>query len=402
MLAEALVEAGHEVTWWVSGFNHRSKSHRAREPKEIVHAPGFTIRLVPTHPYSKNISLARIRAEREYSRGVLRLAAGEPVPDVVMISEPSLFYSDPAIQTVRRTGAALVLDTLDLWPEMFHIALPSWMQRFGRLVFAPLYHKRKRTFARADAVLAASRDYRALSQRLAPHLPAELVQTVYFGVHVPEFRETMRGAGPVPDAVSAPRRPGEVRLVYASTLGSNYDVETLLAAAERLTAEGIAYRLFIAGTGPLEPLIVERLASTAMRDVTFLGNPDASTMARIYARCDVGIAGYVAGSQVTMPIKGFHYCAAGLAVVTSLAGEYADLLLETGAGTRYVSGGVASLAECLRFYATHATALAAARAASYALGDAFDVKVQYAKAVQVVERAAELPGRRARAGHRAL
>ena len=387
MLAEALVAAGHRVTWWVSGFNHRTKQHRVRTPTTIEVSERFSIRIVPTHAYERNISLARIRAEREYSNGVLRLSGRLPPPDVVMVSEPALFYGGAALALQRHWRAALILDTLDLWPEMFHIALPGLLQRFGRLIFAPLYARRARTFRRADGVIAASRDYRAVSMRLAPHLPDHLMQTVYFGVHVDEFRAAMRLEGPLPSELCIPREPGEVRCVFASTLGSNYDVDTIIDAAALMTERGVSFRLYIAGTGPLEEAIRQRLKRESLTRVHFLGNPSASEMSRIYARCDVGIAGYVAGSHVTMPIKGFHYCAAGLAVVTSLAGEYTDLLTESGAGTRYQPGDAAALAGAVEAYVNDHDLLHTARAASHVLGTKFDAHMQYARLVQLVERA---------------
>jgi glycosyltransferase involved in cell wall biosynthesis len=332
---------------------------------------------------------------------VLEWARNEPAPDVVMVSEPALFYGDAALRTVRRNGATLVLDTLDLWPEMFHIALPSRLQPYGRLIFAPLYSRRARTFARADGILAASRNYRDLSKQLAPHLPDALIQTVYFGVHLNEFRAAMLRDGPLPPELRTPREPNEIRLVFASTLGSNYDVQTILDTAVRLTNSDIPFRLYIAGTGPLESMIAERTRQTELHRVHFLGNPDADAMARIYAHCDIGISGYVAGSRVTMPIKAFHYCAAGLAVVNSLDGEFQDLLTSYGAGVRYRSGDAGSLADELIGYARNPARLASARAASLTLGTEFDVARGYPRAVELVERAASARALLRRAGQRA-
>lgn len=386
MLAEALAAAGHYVTWWVSGFNHRTKQHRATTPTSIQVSERLTIRLVPTSAYSQNISFARIRAEEKYATGVLKWAVNDIHPDVVMVSEPSLFYGSAALRTVDRTGASLILDTLDLWPEMFDIALPLRLQPYGRLIFAPLYARRARKFGRASAIIAASRDYTDLSKRLAPHLPDDLVKTVYFGVHLDEFRAAMEGLGTLPPEVLLPREPNEVRLVFASTLGSNYDVQTILSAATKLTEEHVHFRLYIAGTGPLESVIAEQSKPSIINRVHFLGNPDANTMARIYSHCDIGISGYVPGSKVTMPIKAFHYCAAGLAVINSLTGEFQDLLDSSGAGVKYISGDVFSLVDAIVQFAQNPVRLADARTASFELGKIFDAKLQYGLSVEVVEK----------------
>ena len=396
MLAEALLDAGHRVTWWVSGFNHRIKQHRVKEPTTINVSDRFAIRIVPTSSYSKNISLARIWSEIGYATTMLRWSKDESSPDVVMLSEPSLFYRKAALKTIDRTGAALVLDTLDLWPEMFHIALPSFLQPYGQQIFAPMYARRARTFARANGVIAASSEYADHARRLAPHIPASLIQTVYFGVDVTDFRRTMQQSGVLPFGMAFPRERDEIRLIFASTLGNNYDVDTVLAAAECLTRDNIRFHMYIAGTGPLEPLVASRAGRPPLKRVHFLGNPDANTMARIYSHCDIGISAYVAGSRVTMPIKAFHYCAAGLALVNSLDGEFKKLLSSSGAGVQYCSGEASSLANAVAQYATNPKLLATARSASYELGKIFDTAILYSRAVELVERIASSHARRFR------
>lgn len=386
MLADALVAAGHQVTWWVSGFNHRTKQDRVDECTTLQVSERFRICLVPTSSYSQNISLARIRAEGGYASGMLKWAEHEVAPDVVLLAEPSLFFRRAALETVERTGALLLLDTLDLWPEMFDIALPKWLQSYGRLIFAPLYALRARTYRHARGIIAASRNYLDLSKSWAPHLPDDRLHVVYFGVQLDAFRESMDSPKTVPSVCSAPKYSNEIRLIFASTLGNNYDVSTVLDAAAQLTREGVSFRLFIAGTGPLESAITERIKLDESRNVHFLGNPPADEMARIYSRCDIGISAYVAGSRVTMPIKGFHYCAAGLAVVNSLDGEFRDLLTDTGAGLQYHPGDSTGLATAIMQYARDPALLASARTASFKLGDRLDAARQYSRAVELVER----------------
>lgn len=388
MLAEVLIAAGHHVTWWVSGFNHRIKQHRAVEPTTITVTERYVIRIVPTTAYKRNISFRRIRSEMGYATGMLKWAQDTHSPDVVIISEPSLFYQKAALETINRTGAALVLDTLDLWPEMFHIVLPSFLQPYGRQIFAPLYARRTKTFLRAHGLLAVSNDYADYARRLAPQVPSHFIQSVYFGVNLKDFRTTMQSHGALPPELTIPRAPKEIRLIFASTLGSNYDVETVLAAAELLMRDSAQFRLYIAGTGPLEPLVASRVGRAAFNQMYFLGIPDANTMARIYAHCDIGISAYVAGSRVTMPIKAFHYCAAGLAVVNSLDGEFKRLLSSSGAGVQYHPGDSLSLANAIMQYATNPKLLSSARAASHQLGNAFDTVIQYPKVVPLVEQIA--------------
>jgi hypothetical protein len=65
MIGTALASAGHEVVWWGSNIEHRSKTVRSEEWKDIEIAPNFTLRLVPTFRYDKNISIKRILYEKK-------------------------------------------------------------------------------------------------------------------------------------------------------------------------------------------------------------------------------------------------------------------------------------------------------------------------------------------------
>ena len=80
-----------------------------------------------------------------------------------------------------------------------------------------------------------------------------------------------------------------------------------------------------------------------------------------------------------MPIKAFHYAAAGLAVINSLEGEYADILNETQSGLNYEPGNINSLIESILFYYNNPILLNKARLASYKLGEKFDINLQYSK-----------------------
>jgi glycosyltransferase involved in cell wall biosynthesis len=386
LLAEALAAAGHQVTWWVSAMDHRTKQHRVTQHTTQRISENFKIHIVPTTLYKKNISLARIRAEVNYGAGILQWSRNEPPPDVIVMLDPLAFFWGSVRRILRRTGAALVIDRVDLWPELFHLALPRFLRRLGKQIFAPLYTQRASAFARADGLLGVSHDYTMKGWALAPHLPAERVRCVYWGVNVTQLRSTMV-EGQVPEVVRAARVPGEIRIVFASTLGNMYDVPTVLAAAKELVNRGVKFQLFIIGSGPMASIVADFVAQPGIEQVHFLGSLGAVSLASVYAHCDIGIAAYVAGSTVSLPIKAFHLSAAGLAVVNSLPGEYAELLEKSGAGIPYEPGSASSLAAAIMKYSSNNTFLASTRKASFKLAADFDTATLYPQAVEIVERA---------------
>ena len=64
--ARALAARGHEVTWWTAAFDHHTK--RFREQPSVS---GFSIALIPTPAYDRNISLGRLWFERTFAGSVV-------------------------------------------------------------------------------------------------------------------------------------------------------------------------------------------------------------------------------------------------------------------------------------------------------------------------------------------
>jgi glycosyltransferase involved in cell wall biosynthesis len=387
MIADALTKAGHDVTWWCSVFDHRLKTFRSHTWKHIEVSPRFTIRLVPTTGYEKNISLKRIRSEEEFGRQLYAHARQFPAPDVIIVSEPALFTCKPILRIVSETKARLILDRLDLWPEMFHMVLPRPLEKLGRALFAPLYSRRRDLFQKAHAIVAASDFYLELARKLAPKLPPENTATVYFGVDVAELRAGMSTPAQLPFPLQGlHKRDNEVWALYASTLGSNYDLATVLQAAALLERKNAHTRVLIAGAGPLKDYVVSFIKDNGLTRTHYVGNLDASTMSYIFSLCDVGLSSYLKSSRVSMPIKAFHYFAAGLPVVNSLPGDLAKLLETHDAGLQYEAENAQSLADTLQVMVSDPDRREMMARNSFNLGNAFDSQIQYAKVVDLVER----------------
>ena len=68
LMAKALSNAGHDVIWWVSNFEHRSKKFRSTDWKDIIINNNFTIKIVPSTAYYNHISIARIKYENQYEK----------------------------------------------------------------------------------------------------------------------------------------------------------------------------------------------------------------------------------------------------------------------------------------------------------------------------------------------
>lgn len=369
MLARALAEKGARVRWWISDIEHRSK---LRRPVEIIdpHLPnGVNVQVVQSRAYRGNISFGRILYERSFAAGFKRQSQLLDKPDLIVLADPALFFAGSVVEYAKRHKIPIILDVLDLWPELFNILLPSCVSSFGELIFAPLYMRRDRLVLNSAAVTAVTSDYLTqVTRRVKPSRS----EVVYLGVD----RSTLK------PAKSVYRFGDTLELIYAGTLGEAYDMPTLLAAIEAMAKANRPVRFTIAGDGPWRPQVISA-AARFPKHIRFLGQVAAETLPDFYADAHVGLATYGEGSTVSMPVKLFDYMAAGLATIGSMQGEASELLSK-GGGALYRAGSPVSLEEKIEFYIAHPEILASNRQFSFNKSKEFDQHIQHSRFADLI------------------
>ena len=382
-LAEALAKNGHEVLWWVSNIEHRSKKIRPVAQDDVIVSRGFKLRVIVSSSYQGNISVDRICYERNFMRAVLqRIRFGKEQADVVILGEPALFNSDISKLIAPAAGAKLIIDVLDLWPELLAISIPRLLRRWHRLFLAPLYWRRAAFLRKADGFLACSQDYLALAQKCAPHRPG---QVVYWGFDTEKFRAARDKSTAAQPLALPPKPPGEIWAIFAGTLGENYDLPTILRCAENIQSAGHPIRILLAGDGPLRSFVESTIHKKKLYSVIYLGRLDVDMLCRIYSQCDVALSTYVSNSTVSMPIKAYDYFAAGLPLVNSLGRDLGDFVRSHRLGVQYEPENEKSLLVALLALAQNSELRQTARTNALALAAEFDWRSQYIKAVQLVE-----------------
>lgn len=374
MLARALAARGHHPTWFLSNFEHRSKSFR-KEVQADPTLPGVTIYCLPARPYARNISIGRVRYERSFGRAFGAASEVLPKPDAIILAEPSIFFGGPVRRYALNNNIPLIVDILDLWPEMFAVAAPKPVRPLAAPLLAPLYARRRKLLREATGVVGCTAGYTNVA-RAVTHRPAE---TFYLGVDVAEVRRSMLD---IPNSWRLPPYSG-LTCVYAGTLGEAYDIPCLAASVEALAPLG-QVRLVVAGDGPERPRL-ERLAQEYPKALIFLGKVSPHQLGSVYAQAQIGLCSYAPRSAVEMPVKLFDYLAAGLGFVTSLDGEIRTLI-DSGAGVYCPPGDPAALVELLSGLAATPLRVAEMQRIAADYGKVFDQQQQHAAFAAFVER----------------
>jgi len=332
-LAKELCKLGHIVTWWTSDFEHREKKKRIIQTKQFFR--NFFVRIIPSHAYKKHISISRIIFERKFARNTKKAIEnlGE-LPDCIILAEPSVFYSDIILKLVNKLRCPLIVDVLDLWPELFKAFLPRILKKYANILFSYFYFKRAKTLRCACGFLVVSKDYLKIAKQFNS-LAASC--TVYLGIDINEFRQS------VSNTLTLPRKKNNEKwCIYSGTLGKNYDIDCLINASRILANKNI--KIIVVGSGEEAEKIINEVKNGI---IFYIQAVCRSQLIQMYKKCDICLAPYVEGSTVAMPLKAFDYLLTGLPIVTSLKGEFGDLLKAHNIGVVYKAGDSVSLANAI-------------------------------------------------------
>src|SRR5260370_22708904 len=167
MIADHLVRAGHDVTWWTSSFDHVAKYQRCSGHRTEVLAANYRIHLLHARGYRTNRSPGRILHHREIARAFTQRAAGEPAPDLVYCCVPTLEVTEAALAYAIPRGIPVVVDVRDLWPDVFLTVVPAGFRTLLRIALTGEIRRARRIFRAATAILAVSEGYLQWALRYA-------------------------------------------------------------------------------------------------------------------------------------------------------------------------------------------------------------------------------------------
>jgi glycosyltransferase involved in cell wall biosynthesis len=388
LMANALSEAGHEVVWWVSNFEHRSKKYRSESWKDIRINDNFTIKIVPSTSYIKHISFARIKYERIFCHNLYnKILEIDERPDFVIVGEPALFTSDIISKLIKKLNTRLIIDIIDLWPELFKIFLPNYLKRYERLIFWPFYHRRNLFLKKADAIIAVSNDYLELGKKYSN---ANFYDTIYWGLNSKRIENLFLKENI--DSVFSEhlipiKKVNDFFVIYAGTLGENYDIFSILQAALNLQLKDIRHiKIIIAGDGPLKNTIINFIHENNLKNLFFIGRINNDTLHCLFSECDLSLCTYVSNSTVSMPIKFYDYISAGLPILCSLKREIGSLILKYKIGLVYISEDAVDLEKKMYELSINRPLIKEMKNNANNLAFKFSYKNQYQKIVDLINK----------------
>ncbi len=327
-LCRTFAEQGHEVIWWSSDFSHLVKSKRQPCPD----TDGFSVRLIETPPYTKNVSITRLKNHRAFASGFYRdamnaLKSGElHSPDRIVVSLPPLGVAEQAFRirascmSTTTSRCEVVVDIQDAWPESFYRVLPRIIPtKLQKQLLKPIHHSARNAYLGADKISAVGQSYLDLAQHYTTdsNQQAKPTHLCYLGAESPNtaYRTPLR------------KVDERLQLIYIGAMEIGYDLETLiLAASETKRNRSCQISIHMCGSGSLKTELRKMCNKYKLtnEDVKWHGYLKQRELASIMSASDVGIVPNRLNTHVACPNKACHYAAHGLPMISCLGGELED------------------------------------------------------------------------------
>ncbi len=372
---------GYYVIWWTSNFAHHFKEYRCESWSDIVVNDNYVIRLVPTSSYKKNNSLGRLKKDIIFGKEAKRQFIKENRPDLIIEYLNPLTMGSPTFSYAKANDIPVIVDQMDVWPEFIEKQAPAYLRLLMHYIFTPVYLRRKSIYKNAKGYMALGKHYLQFAKQIVESNFEKPSALVYNGINIVEFRLLMSGVAPK-KLSRIEKKNDDIWFVFAGTFGPSYDVKNIIKCAQRAQANNLSIKFIFAGSGPLMDDVKE--AELKLNNFIYLGSLLPQQLAPVYAKCDIGLATYSAGSNVDMPDKFYDYTAAGLAVINSLTGEISEYIKEKSVGINYKGGNEESLYEAILIMSKSIATLNEMKNRSRQLGIFFDSQEQNKKLLKLI------------------
>ncbi len=340
-LFDMMLNMGYDVTLLTTDFNHYKKQVRDVEKFRREYPKYDRIEFVHMPSYKKNISVKRYISEKIFTHEVRKWVKVHIQDfDVVYMNMPGMDTILAVNDICKQFGTKIIIDVRDLRPEAFRLILKN--ELLYRVITEPIRRKANKAYACADELLAVSQEY--LERGLKHNCKSKRPTVVYIGAALEKFDDGIEKYSKL-----YVKPEDEIWVTYAGTLGSSYDLTTLIKAARVLKSNSdYNIRIKILGQGPEEKNLKQFAAKIGADNVDFVGFLEYEKMAAYLSKSDLTVNSVKKTASQSIINKVADYFAAGVPMLNScLCKEQCEMVEAYKVGVNYEPGNVDMLVSAI-------------------------------------------------------
>ena len=341
-MTRSLAERGHQVTVITAMPNYPTgrvfDGYRGKV-RSVEEADGVRVVRTWSFPSKSSNSLLRLISYASFALSSLLLGIrGLGRQDIVLFDTPPLPLVPTGLVMGRVTGARVVMNVSDIWPEM----AMRLGHGVGRLSMWALKRLERLGYEKSDIVTTTTGAARERISRRFPHVRTAVISN---GADLKMFDPSLRSQE-VRDSLYV--KPEDFLVCYIGLHGMFQGLEVVLEGAEKMR-ENRAIKFVMIGDGPRKEALKKLARHKDLDNLQFLDLVDSERIPSILASCDAALVPLAAEFPSTMPSKVYETLASGVPVVISTGCEGARVVEQGKAGLTFRPGNAMELAEALAY-----------------------------------------------------
>ena len=377
-IGDFLSDAGYQVDLITTTFQHWEKAQRNLDEIKKENYK-FNLKFIYEPGYKKNIDFRRIRSHRIAAKNLWQLLEKEGDYDLIYCEIPPNDVALAAAEYAKAKDIPFVPDVNDLWPEAMRMVLD--MPVISNILFYPLLRDAEKVYSLVAGIIGTSDEYRdrpLKNQKL--DVPKK---TVYVGNEIAEFDAGVAEYGP-----QISKDEEEFWVSYAGTIGTSYDIKTMVLAGKELLNRGKnQIKIKILGGGPLKEELETLAKEQKCINVEFVGYAPYPKMAAYLAKSDILVNSFVKKAPQSIVTKIGDYLAAGKPMInTCMSPEFRNKVEHDGFGINIMPEDVNVLADAIeKLYEDEAGRTEMGKRARIIAEEQFDRPQSYKKIIELIE-----------------
>lgn len=324
MMAEKLIERGHEVIWFNNTFDHFTKKQMFNNDTLVKIKENYTLFLPYAMGYKRNISVSRVFNHRTLAKKFKKQAKLINKPDLIYASFPTIDYAYEAVKFGKKNNIPVIVDIRDLWPDIFNHNLPKILSLVASPYIKYMDIQTKYIMKNCFAINGTSSDIVEWGLKKAGRSKQKYDRHFYIGYNNDVKKEEYKSEKIIDDS--------KFNISFFATINNQFNYNLIYELANMIQKKDSDVVFNICGDGPQFDLLKEKVKG--LDNVKLFGWTEKNDLQNILINSKIGLAPYknTFDFQMSVSNKFAEYLAHGLPVIITCEGNMKKILKENKCG----------------------------------------------------------------------